>query len=72
MYDGQELQQREHEEEMRARLRRSESIEKAAVSVLWIHRFTIFEKNISQLLALFSMIPLVNTRRQRPSFPSAP
>lgn len=32
--DGQEVQQREHEEEMRARLRRSESIEKAAVSIL--------------------------------------
>lgn len=34
LYDGQEEQQKEHEEEMRARLRRSESIEKAAVSVL--------------------------------------
>lgn len=44
MSDGQEEQQREHEEEMRARLRRSESIEKAAVSVLWIHRFIIFGK----------------------------
>lgn len=44
MSDGQEEQQKEHEEEMRARLRRSESIEKAAVSVLWIHWFIIFGK----------------------------
>lgn len=44
MYDGQEMQQREHEEEMRARLRRSESIEKAAVSVVWIRRFIVSEK----------------------------
>lgn len=32
----QEQQQREHEDDMRARLRRSESIEKAAVSDCWI------------------------------------
>lgn len=44
MYDGQEMQQREHEEEMRARLRRSESIEKAAVSVVGIRRFIVSEK----------------------------
>lgn len=31
----QEVQQREHEDDMRARLRRSESIEKAAVS--WVY-----------------------------------
>lgn len=75
MSDGQEEQQKEHEEEMRARLRRSESIEKAAVSVLWIHWFIIFGKGkTSQLLArfVFVMIPLVITRRQQPSFPSAP
>lgn len=44
MYDGQELQLREHEEEMRACLRRSESIEKAAVSVVLIRRFIGCEK----------------------------
>lgn len=36
-FNQQEQQQREHEDEMRARLRRSESIEKAAVSLLCGH-----------------------------------
>lgn len=36
-FNQQEQQQREHEDEMRARLRRSESIEKAAVSLFYTY-----------------------------------
>lgn len=69
-YDGQEVQQREHEEEMRACLRRSESIEKAAVSVFTdSHVYHVANEKTSELPL---MIPLVATRRQRSSFPSAP
>ncbi|MCJ8746918.1 hypothetical protein PDJAM_G00147440 [Pangasius djambal] len=65
--DGQEMQQREHEEEMRARLRRSESIEKAAEAAALISQRSMNPREFFRQLSQSSTSP-VSPRTGKPPF----
>ncbi|KAK3514586.1 hypothetical protein QTP70_021644, partial [Hemibagrus guttatus] len=67
LYDGQEEQQREHEEEMRARLRRSESIEKAAEAAVLVSQRSMNPREFFRQLSQSSISP-VSPRTGKPPF----